>query len=113
MEALALREPATLAALAQRYGGQVDDACRDAVVTHLAPVEAAPPGALAPLTARRYVSAARDGAALLLVDASLADTVAPGRRWVHPHAAFALAEVAFIFFALLRRPRPALTRASA
>lgn len=86
---------ATLGALAARLGGEVDAEARDLVVAAVAPVDAAGAGDLAPLLSRRraYVDAARAGAAAILVDAPLAGLLAPGRRWVHPRASYALARL--------------------
>jgi len=85
--------PVPLAALAERHGGDVDAAARSSLVARLAPLEAAEAGDLTPLLARRYLARALTSPAWLLVDASLAPDVPAGRRWVHPHAAWALAGV--------------------
>ncbi len=92
---IALPSPAALGALAARHGGAVDAGAEALVVASLAPVATAGAGELAPLLSRRrpYVEAARAGAAALLVDAALASLVPPGRRWVHAHAGFVLAEL--------------------
>jgi UDP-3-O-[3-hydroxymyristoyl] glucosamine N-acyltransferase len=57
----------------------------------VAPLESAGPGDLAPLLAPRYVGAALQSEAALLVDSSLAPRIPAGRRWIHPLASFALA----------------------
>src|SRR5262249_21451869 len=89
-----LRSPASLGALASRYGGEVDAGAEGLLVPALAPVTVASAGQLAPLFSRRkaYVEAARapNNSAAILVDAGLAALLPPGRRWVHPDAAFAL-----------------------
>ncbi|HEY3593456.1 MAG TPA: hypothetical protein VGL13_06265, partial [Polyangiaceae bacterium] len=81
----------SLAALAARHGGDVDEAARAELVERIAPLEQASAGALSPLLSRRYLEAALASSALLLVDASLAAEVPRGRRWVHPFGAWALA----------------------
>jgi UDP-3-O-[3-hydroxymyristoyl] glucosamine N-acyltransferase len=85
----------SLAAWAERHGGAIDG---DAPVDRVAPLDgtAARSGDLRPFTSRRHLElalrAAAEGAALL-VDAELAPLIPAGRRWVHPHAAWALAGV--------------------
>jgi UDP-3-O-[3-hydroxymyristoyl] glucosamine N-acyltransferase len=95
IDAIALPSPAALGALAARHGGEVDAGAEALVVGALAPVASARAGELAPLLSRRraYVDAARGSAAALLVDATLASLVPAGRRWVHAHAGFVLAEL--------------------
>ncbi len=90
-----LRGPSTLSALASRHGGEVDAGAGTLLVSALAPVLSAAAGQLAPLVSRRraYVRAACEGDAAILVDASLASLLPPGRRWVHPNAASALASL--------------------
>lgn len=88
---VALAAPVTLAELARLHGGSVDEAAREALVHRIAPIESASEGELAPFLAYQHVAAARATRAVLLVDAGLAKEVPEGRRWVHPHAAFALA----------------------
>ncbi|MFT3769032.1 MAG: UDP-3-O-(3-hydroxymyristoyl)glucosamine N-acyltransferase [Minicystis sp.] len=92
---VALPAPATIGALAARFGGQVDAGAEAVVVTAVAPITSARAGQLAPLLSRRraFVEAARSTEAVLLVDASLAAIAPPGRRWVHEAAAYALARV--------------------
>ena len=65
------------------------------MVVAVAPVTAAIAGQLAPLLSgrRSFVEAARATAAAVLVEAAHATVLAPGRRWVHPCAAFALARL--------------------
>src|SRR5262249_53103910 len=96
---IVVRPPVTLGAWAERHGGAVDDGARTISVERVAPIDAAETvrrGDLCPLTSRRHVElaqrAAANGAALL-VDAELAPRVPAGARWVHPHAAWALAGV--------------------
>ncbi|UQA54852.1 UDP-3-O-(3-hydroxymyristoyl)glucosamine N-acyltransferase [Polyangium aurulentum] len=91
--ALLLPAPRSLGALVEEHGGTLDPGLEGLLVRGIAPVEAAGPEHLAPVFARRYLTAARSSGALLLVDASLAPNVAPGRRWVHPRAPFALASI--------------------
>lgn len=83
----------SLEALARELGGELDAGARGLVIRRVAPVEKAGPGELAPLLARRYLEAARESGAAILVDASLAALLPEGRRWVHPHAPYALAKV--------------------
>jgi UDP-3-O-[3-hydroxymyristoyl] glucosamine N-acyltransferase len=83
----------SLEALARELGGELDAGARGLVIERVAPVEKAGPGELAPLLARRYLEAARQSGAAILVDASLAPLLPEGRRWVHPHAPYALAKV--------------------
>lgn len=90
---------ARLEDLADELGGRVDPGLSRARVTHIASIDEAIAGDLAPLLSRRYVSAALAGEALLLVDAELAEAIPSGRRWVHPRAPLALAQ-------LLARCRP-------
>lgn len=88
---VALAAPVTLAELARLHGGWVDEAAREALVHRIAAIELAREGELAPFLAYEHVATARATRAVLLVDASLANEVPEGRRWVHPHATFALA----------------------
>jgi len=94
---IALRAPATLAELRERHGGllRAED---DARVTHVARLQDAESGAIAPVLGSRFVEAAvraHARGALLLVDAALAGD--PRLRglatWVHPAASWALAEL--------------------
>ncbi|APR80021.1 UDP-3-O-[3-hydroxymyristoyl] glucosamine N-acyltransferase [Minicystis rosea] len=95
VEGVALPEPTTVGALAARFGGRVDAGADALVIMGVAPVTAARAGQLAPLSSRRraFVDAARATEAALLVDATLAELVPAGRRWVHDAAAYALARV--------------------
>ena len=88
---VALAAPMTLAELARLHGGVIDEAARDSLVHRIAPIEAAGEGDLAPFFAYEHAGAARETRAFLLVDATLAKELPEGRRWVHPHAAYALA----------------------
>ena len=110
MIGLAFPSPVTLAQLAARFGGVIDAGAELLVAAQVAPVDAASAADdLAPLLARRYLKVARLSPALLLVDAALARLVPEGRRWVHPHAGFAFAQV----LAELAPPPPADERALA
>jgi UDP-3-O-[3-hydroxymyristoyl] glucosamine N-acyltransferase len=86
----------SLDALAARLGGRVL-AGGDVTPARIAPVTQAGAGDLAPVLSGRFVKAAREAAgrgAALLVDASIAERVDPGRAaWVHEHATWAMAEV--------------------
>jgi UDP-3-O-[3-hydroxymyristoyl] glucosamine N-acyltransferase len=92
---IALPAQVTLGALAARLGGEVDAGAAELLVARVAPVTAASAGDLAPLlSARRaYVEAAQASAAAILVDAAIAAKAPAGRRWAHPHAAWALAKI--------------------
>ncbi len=91
--AVSFAAPLPLARLAEHYGGVVDLGAGSLLVAALAPVESASAGQLAPFVARRYLRAARGSLAALLVDASLASLLPSGRRWLHPHAGYALARL--------------------
>lgn len=88
-----LARPTPLSELSRWHGGVVDEAARALVVSRLAPITTAREGELAPLTSRKYLALARESRAALLVCENLADALPEGRRWVHPHAAFALAGI--------------------
>ena len=92
---VALPSPASLGALAARFGGEVDPGAEGLMVAAVAPVTAAVAGQLAPLLSRRraFVDAARATEAAVLVESAHAAALAPGRRWVHPFAAHALARL--------------------
>ena len=92
----------TLRELARRHGGVVAGdvgggaRAAEAVVSRLVPVEQAQAGDLAPVLASRFVragQAAEARGASLLVDESVAAQLRSERAWVHPHAAWAMAEV--------------------
>jgi UDP-3-O-[3-hydroxymyristoyl] glucosamine N-acyltransferase len=88
--------PLSLATLAERHGGTVDEGAGSFGVACIAALEHAAEGALCPFTSRRYTElaiAALDAGASLLVDVELASLVPAGTRWVHPHASWALAGV--------------------
>jgi UDP-3-O-[3-hydroxymyristoyl] glucosamine N-acyltransferase len=83
--------------LASRHGGSLENGVHG-VVRRLAPITTAGPGELAPLFAARYIDeapAAIARGAFLLVDQALAarDDVRSLPGWVHPYAAWALAEM--------------------
>lgn len=104
-----LPRPTALGALAASHGGTADEGAAAIEVARVAPVEIAAEGDLAPVLVRRFVQAAIASRAALLVDESLAPLVPAGRRWTHPHAAYALARLLATI-----APRPELdTRASA
>jgi UDP-3-O-[3-hydroxymyristoyl] glucosamine N-acyltransferase len=92
---VALPQPVALGALAARFGGEVDAGAERLVIAAVAPVASAVTGELAPLLSRRraYVEAARAGAFAVLCDAAIAAILPAGRRWAHPHAAYALARL--------------------
>jgi UDP-3-O-[3-hydroxymyristoyl] glucosamine N-acyltransferase len=85
--------PVAVAELVSNFGGQADRGLESAWASGLAPIEDAEPGWLAPFTARRFLPIARRTGAALLVAEDLADLVPAGRRWIHPHAAYALARM--------------------
>ena len=89
-----LAAPVTVAALADAHGGEVDEAARDRVVVRVVDAwSERDSNALVPVLRIGATADAVAGDAVLLVDASLAERVAPGRRWVHPFASWALAGV--------------------
>ena len=85
--------PVMLAQLAELHGGEVDRPARASIIARIAPLDAGGADDLCPFTSRRYAKEALASPALLLVDAGLAGLVPIGRRWVHPHAAWALAGI--------------------
>ncbi|WP_281317156.1 UDP-3-O-(3-hydroxymyristoyl)glucosamine N-acyltransferase [Polyangium sp. y55x31] len=100
--------------LADKHGGTLDPGLEDAVVSRVAPVDEAETvdatTTLAPLLSRRYLEAARaKQTAFLLVDGPLASLVPAGKRWIHPHATYALACV----LEGVPRPEPVDARALA
>jgi UDP-3-O-[3-hydroxymyristoyl] glucosamine N-acyltransferase len=90
---IALPRPVRLSALALRHGGTLDEPVRELEISVVSPLDSAGEGHLAPLTSGRYLGLARETRAVLLVDASLGSRCPYGRRWVHPHASWALAGV--------------------
>jgi len=85
--------PTLLASLAERHGGVVDGGAGALLVERIAPLDAGGALDLCPLTSRRHLRLALTTRAALLVDAALAPLVPEGRRWVHPHAVWALAGI--------------------
>jgi UDP-3-O-[3-hydroxymyristoyl] glucosamine N-acyltransferase len=83
--------------LAERYGGTVDAEAERFLVERICPLETGGARDLCPLTSRRNAqlaaSVAASGEAALLVDAEWVALVSSGRRWVHAHAAWALAGI--------------------
>jgi UDP-3-O-[3-hydroxymyristoyl] glucosamine N-acyltransferase len=100
-----------LSECADRHGGTVDRSAQSAILRRIAPLDDADLGAddLCPLTSRRHVERARASACVLLVDATLAPLLPEGRRWIHPHASFALAKL----LAEIEPPRPPVRDARA
>lgn len=90
----------TLGELAARYGGHVDEGAGALIVRRVAPLEHGEGPDLSPFTSRRQAGLALRSESALLVAADLSALVAPGRRWIHPHASFALAAI----LAELERP---------
>ncbi len=93
-----LRVAATLVELRERHGGELRVGAHGTRVTHVARVEDAEAGAIAPVLAARFSDAAvraHERGAALLVDAALArgPRLASCATWVHPHATWALAEL--------------------
>jgi UDP-3-O-[3-hydroxymyristoyl] glucosamine N-acyltransferase len=86
-----LPRPVRLSVLAERHGGTVDDPAKSVEIGAISALESACEGHLAPLTSGRYLALASETRAVLLVDAALSDRCPQGRRWVHPHASWALA----------------------
>jgi UDP-3-O-[3-hydroxymyristoyl] glucosamine N-acyltransferase len=85
--------PIPLAALARRHGGTVDEEAESLVVVRIAPLEDGGQDDVCPLTSRRHLALALPSRSALLVDSELASLVPSGRRWLHPHASWALAGV--------------------
>lgn len=106
---IALEIPTPLSELARLHGGKADPGAESLVIERIAPVSAAKDGDLAPLTSRKYLEIARESRAICLVSAELADALPEGRRWVHPHASFALAGV---LEALATAPEPLIAKAA-
>jgi UDP-3-O-[3-hydroxymyristoyl] glucosamine N-acyltransferase len=87
--------PITAEGLVARHGGSLRDTPAEVSVSRVVPLERAGAGDLAPYLAARFVSLARtalDRGATLLIDESLSPRAAL-RGWVHPHAAWVLAQV--------------------
>lgn len=104
---LTLQLNARVATLVRRFGGSAPAAVAARRVAALRPIDDAGPSDLAPLLSRRFLKRALDGSCVLLVDASLAELVPAQRRWAHPQAARALAELLAWIEARLPRPRGA------
>jgi UDP-3-O-[3-hydroxymyristoyl] glucosamine N-acyltransferase len=80
--------------LAERYGGTVDEGAESLVVERICALESGGARDLCPFTSRRNAKLAQKATgaeAVLLVDEEMASLVSGGRRWVHAHAAWALA----------------------
>ncbi|MFO0755285.1 MAG: UDP-3-O-(3-hydroxymyristoyl)glucosamine N-acyltransferase [Byssovorax sp.] len=90
---LTFRAPIALGRLAEHYGGEVDPAARDLLVSALGPIETAGEGELAPFVGRRYLRAARASKAVILTELALAQHLPAGRRWIHPYALYTLARM--------------------
>jgi UDP-3-O-[3-hydroxymyristoyl] glucosamine N-acyltransferase len=90
---VAISPPASLAGLAERHGGVIDGGAGGLMVERVAPLDAGRALDLCPLTSRRHLVLASTSSAVLLVDAELAPLVPEGKRWVHRHAAWALAGI--------------------
>jgi UDP-3-O-[3-hydroxymyristoyl] glucosamine N-acyltransferase len=82
----------TLGQLAERYGGSCDRGAEAIVLSHLAQIDLAREGALAPVLASRHAhSATESKASAWLIDETIAHLVPVGRRWTHPFAAWTMA----------------------
>jgi UDP-3-O-[3-hydroxymyristoyl] glucosamine N-acyltransferase len=96
-DGVVLLRPCTVRQLVARHGGEAPtNGSRE--IRRFVPVDRAGPGDLAPLLAPRFIAAAASAAARgasVLVDAGLTEDrrVAGLDGWVHPHAAWAMAEV--------------------
>jgi UDP-3-O-[3-hydroxymyristoyl] glucosamine N-acyltransferase len=88
-----LPSPTSLGHLAAQHGGTVDLGAASLSIVGLATLELAEASHLAPFLSRRYRRAALATGAAILVDAALADLIPEGRRWIHPHAAYAFARL--------------------
>jgi UDP-3-O-[3-hydroxymyristoyl] glucosamine N-acyltransferase len=83
--------PASVASLCQKLGGVLDPSAAEREVLAVADPARADARCLAPVLGRRVLAAALACDAVLLVDATLATLLPEGRRWIHPHAAWAMA----------------------
>lgn len=94
MPGIALPEPERISSLVERFGGAADDALSERAVTRVvAPEDAATENDLVVVVSPRFVSRALDASGVLLTNPELAGRLPSGRRWVHPHADWALAAV--------------------
>lgn len=82
------------AELAAEYGGKLDDACGELVVSRIvAPEDAALEDDLVLVTSPKRVGSAMARPGLLLVVKELEGRVPAGRRWVHAHAMWLVARL--------------------
>jgi UDP-3-O-[3-hydroxymyristoyl] glucosamine N-acyltransferase len=89
-----LSAPLSMAELARRYGGTLDDGLEDHVVRRLVSAEyAATDDELALVTTSRWTGPASASAALLLCQVEVAGRCPRGRRWVHSHAMYVAARL--------------------
>lgn len=106
---IALEIPTPLSELVRLHGGKADSATEARAIARIAPLEGAGEGDLAPLLSRKYLDAARRSEAVLLVARELADELPEGRRWMHPHASYALAG---ILESLVKAEEPSFAKAA-
>src|SRR5258708_23409140 len=83
----------SLGTLAEKHGGVVDEKARPRLSQGIAPLDAGAASDLCPFTWRRHLPLVLVSQAALLVDEKLPSLVPMGRRWIHPHAAWALSGV--------------------
>ena len=94
MPGVKLPKPELVSDLAQRLGGRADDAVLGARVDRVcSPRDAERDLDLVVVTSARFVAEALGRSGVWLVAEALAPRFPEGRRWIHPHAAWALAEL--------------------
>lgn len=85
---------ARLGELCQQFGGTLDPALADRTIERaVSPARATHASDLVLLAASRFVAAASASNAVLLCKPELGGRVGAGRRWLHPHAEWVLAEL--------------------
>ena len=91
---IALAAPVTLGELCRAHGGVLDEDLATQVVRRLVTAEqASRDDELAVVTQPRWTKAASASPAVLLCQASVASRCPPGRRWVHQHAMYVVAQL--------------------
>ncbi len=91
---IALPEPAKIAELVERHGGQADAPLTSTRVERLVtPEQASAPADLVLLSSARQLATALAAPGVLLCHADLSSRVAPGRRWLHPQPMWVVAEL--------------------
>lgn len=92
-DGLFFTHPIQFEQLFHQFGGTADDAAREMLVSRISPIELAGAGDIAPFLSRRYLKSAGQSPALLLTTPELAKQLPEGRRWIHPHASYVLAQL--------------------